>query len=93
MFASSLSAAEGTRLANFTSEKSVFINMHRQTLPLKRAFVAQQMPERNEEEAEPDQREDADRCIRSTDADGGVWHVVLPSSFSLMSARVFGEVF
>lgn len=46
MFVSSLSAAEGTRLANFTSEKSVFINMHGQTLPLKRAFVAQQMPER-----------------------------------------------
>lgn len=41
-FASSLWAVEGTRLANFASEKSVFINMHGHPLPLKQAFVAQQ---------------------------------------------------
>ncbi|KAM7375487.1 hypothetical protein PAMA_014550 [Pampus argenteus] len=44
-FVSPLWAAEGTRLANFNSEKNIFINMHDHTLPLKRAFVTQQMPE------------------------------------------------
>ncbi|MEQ2177928.1 hypothetical protein GOODEAATRI_008824 [Goodea atripinnis] len=39
----SLWAAEGTRLAKSSCEKSVFINMHSHKLPLKRAFVAQQM--------------------------------------------------
>lgn len=48
-FVSSLWAAEGTRLANFTSEKKLFINMHGQPLPLKQAFVAQQIPKKSEE--------------------------------------------
>ncbi len=50
VFVSSLWAAEGARLANFSTEKIIFINIHGHPLPLKRAFVAQQMPEHNEEQ-------------------------------------------
>lgn len=58
-------SVEGTRLANFTSEKNVFINMHGHPLPLKQAFVAQQIPKTQRSETEPDQQENQ--------IDTGVW--------------------
>lgn len=84
-FVGSLQAAEGTRLANFSSEKHVFINMHGQPLPLKRAFVAQQMPEHNEEKQIRIKARAQIDGIRSADTERGVWHCGCSSSFILIN--------
>lgn len=56
LFVSPRRTAEGTRLANLSSEKSIFINMHGQQLPVKQAFVNQQMPKHSEKQQKGEHR-------------------------------------